>query len=570
MDYSIQKSTQDIKTAQGIIKPELVLKEANIVNVFTGTITKGDIAVSNGKIMGVGNYDGITNIDAGNGYVLPGFINAHCHVESSMVTPYNYACGELMWGTTTIITDPHEIVNVAGHAGIEYILEAAKNSPVNYYVQLPSCVPATTFENAGAVIKAEDLEKYKDNPYVLGLGEMMNYVGVLACDEDVLKKLNAFKDMVIDGHAPGVSGNDLNAYIMGGMATDHESITYEEAIEKVSKGMAVLIREGGASKNLEAIITGVLKNNNTTSNMAFATDDKHLYDIYKEGTIRNNIVKAVKLGMDPVEAVCIATINAARIYGLKNVGAIAPGYVADMVLVDNLKDFNVFHVYKDGVLVAKNGEILLENTDTMTAYGKEIINSVNINKITKEDLVVEMRQEYPVMEMIPGQIVTGCRYLSKEEVDKLISTSEILKIAVIERHNKTGNIGTGYIMGYGLKNGAVATTVAHDSHNLIVVGDNDEDMLRAIEKIVSMQGGYAISSGNEVSGMPLDICGLMSRQEPKEFIKCLEDMINKAKALGVKDGIDPFTTLSFMALPVIPSLRITDMGMFDVNQWKLV
>ena len=561
---------ENISIALGKQKPQLVLKNVNVVNVFTRDITVEDVAINDGIIIGMGQYDGIENVDLTGRYLLPGFINAHCHVESSMVEPINYSYAELMWGTTTIITDPHEIVNVAGHKGMEYILSVAKEAPLNYYVQLPSCVPATPMEHAGAVMLSEDLIKYKDDENVLGLGEMMNYVGVIGGDSDVHQKLLSFSDKVIDGHAPSLTGKELDAYILGGIDTEHECTTYEEALEKARKGMAILIREGGASKNLEAIISGVVKNNNSSWNMAFATDDKHLYDIYMEGTIRNNIVKAVGLGMNPIDAVCIATINAARIYGLKNVGAVAPGYKADLVVVDNLSDFNVSDVYKDGKHVVSDRNIIGKDIKKNDLCPDEILNSVNIKEVKISDLVVKEREEYQVIEMIPGQIVTGCKCVSAKELEELKANKEVLKIAVLERHHKTGNIGTGYITGFGLKDGAIATTVAHDSHNLIVVGDDDEHMLKAIDKIVEMQGGYAISNDNGVYGIPLKICGLMSSADPKQFIEDSEKIIELAKEMGVKEGIDPFITLSFMALPVIPTLRITDMGLFNVSEWKFV
>lgn len=561
---------EKIRAALGRNRAQLVLKRANVVNVFTGDVSVEDVAISDGIIVGTGEYEGEREIDMTDKYVMPGFINAHCHVESSMVTPMNYSLAELMWGTTTIITDPHEIVNVAGHKGVEYVLEAAAKAPLNYYVALPSCVPSTSFENAGAVMLAEDLIKYKDDPNVIGLGEMMNYVGVNGCDRDVLEKLENFSDMVIDGHAPGLDGKELNGYKIAGIDTEHECVTYEEALQKARKGFAILVREGGASKNEEAILTGFIKNGNSTFNLAFATDDKHLYDIYKEGTIRNNIVKAIGLGMPPVQAIQIATINAARIYGLKDVGAIAPGFRADIVVADSLVNLDVSMVIKDGQIVVENGAV----SDTVNReeinYDSAITDSVNLAPICAQDLAVKEMEEYPVIRMIPGQIVTGRSMVPAADIDSLIEKGEILKIAVIERHNATGNIGVGYIAGYGLKNGAVATTVAHDSHNLIVVGDNDEDMMSAINEIKRVHGGYAIASGKDISSLPLKICGLMSDENPDAFIKKLADMIAKARSLGVNEGIDPFTTLSFMALPVIPELRITDMGMFDVVNWCMV
>lgn len=563
-----------IKTALGEIKPSLVLKNGNVVNVFTGDVSVCDVAIADGIIVGLGEYEGVEEIDATGKYIMPGFINAHCHVESSMVTPMNYSLAELMWGTTTIITDPHEMVNVAGHRGVEYILNEAKKSPLNYYVALPSCVPATPFENSGAKMFAKDLITYKENPSVIGLGEMMNYVGVNACDPDVLDKIEAFSDRVIDGHAPGLTKEALSAYKIAGIDTEHECVTYEEALEKARCGMAVLVREGSASKNEEAILKGFIDNGNSTFNLAFATDDKHLYSIYEEGTIRHNVAKAVSLGMNPVQAVQIATINAARIYGLKNKGAIAPGYQADIVMTDDLKEFNVLMVLKDGNIAVKDGKLFGKYSNLKepepVQYHCAITDSVNCAPVDKESLKIEKRDIYPVIKMVPGQIVTQKEMIADKEIKELIEKGEVLKIAVIERHNATGNIGVGYIKGYGIRNASVATTVAHDSHNLIVVGDNDEDMLSAIEEIKRVHGGYAIASGKDVSSLPLKICGLMSDEQPDVFIKKLGEMIELAKSLGVSEGIDPFTTLSFMALPVIPEIRITDMGMFDVTNQTMV
>lgn len=564
------EKTELIKTALGELKPDIVLKNAYVVNVYSGDITVNDVAIKDDVIAGVGDYDGECNIDVSGKYVLPGFINAHCHVESSMVTPYDYCNAELRWGTTTIITDPHEIVNVAGHDGIKYVLDQADIAPVNYYVQMPSCVPATSFEHSGAIMNAEDLAVYKDNKHVLGLGEMMNYVGVNCCDREVLDKIDMFSDTVIDGHAPGLSKHALNSYVAAGIHTEHECTTYEEALEKLRLGLAILVREGSASKNLEAIITGVVRNNTDTFNMAFATDDKHIYDIYKEGTIRHSIVKSVALGLDPVQAVKMATINAARIYGLEKKGAVVPGYMADIVVVDDLKDFNVSMVYKSGNLVCESGKMTGGERKISKKPQDSIMNSVNIKPVSADSLKVEVKDVYPVINMIPGQIVTERLLLKKEEVSRYLEEGKLLKIAVIERHHATGNIGTGYIMGYGLKHGAVATTVAHDSHNLIVVGDNDEDMLKTIEEIVRINGGYAICSEGRLKSLPLRICGLMSEEQPDVFHDNLKEMIYTARKMGVNPSVDPFITLSFMALPVIPSLRLTDMGMFDVDKWRFI
>lgn len=560
-----------INAALGNIVPDMVLKNGKIVNVLTKEIYVADVAIMDGIIVGIGEYEGKNNIDMSDKYIMPGFINAHCHVESSMTTPYNYSLAELMWGTTTIITDPHEIVNVAGHRGIQYILEEAKKAPLNYYVALPSCVPATSFEHAGAIITAKDLLQYKDDSNVIGLGEMMNYVGVNYCDEDVLAKVEAFSDKIVDGHAPALSGHALNAYKIAGIDTEHECVTYEEALEKARLGFAILVREGSASKNEEAILRGFIENGNSTQNLAFATDDKHLYNIYEEGTIRANINKAIELGMNCVDAIAMATINAARIYGLKKLGAIAPGYIADIVVSNSLEKINVELVIKSGEIVVREGKVspILEKQQA-PVKDEAIVKSVNIGEFNIEMLQIKDKPQYPVIEMLPEQIITKKLMIPRHELDRMLEEKEILKIAVIERHNATNNIGVGYIKGYGLKNGAVATTVGHDSHNLLVVGDNDKDMLAAVEEIVRIQGGYAIVSGEVIESLPLRVCGLMNDEKPQILLETLEKMTKAARKLGVKEGIDPFTTLSFMALPVIPELRITDMGMFDVTEWKLL
>ena len=542
-------------------KPDLVLKNARIVNVFTSEIISGDVAVAEGMIVGTGEYSGKKEVDLQGKYVLPGFVNAHVHVESSMVTPEAYAMEELRHGTTTLITDPHEIVNVGGAEAIKDILAAAERSPANYYVMLPSCVPSTPFENSGAVLNAEDLIPFRDNEFVPGLGEMMNSVGVLAGDKDIMAKLDGFEGMIVDGHFPMGTGKALNAYITAGIHTDHESISFEEALEKVRAGLAVLIREGSASRNLDDIVRGIVREGTDISGFAFCTDDKHLADIRRDGTIAYNIRRSIELGLDPIKAIKIATINAARIYGLKRIGAVACGYKADLVVVDELEKMNIVQVYKDGVPFE-------EIKPPKGKYSDILIDNVNIAPITEEAFYIPERENYSVIGIVNKQIVTKKLTYNNEQLKEGISDGSIRKIAVIERHHKTGNCAAAYIKGYGLRHGAVASTVAHDSHNIVVVGDNDSDMYTAVIRLKSIGGGYVIVGDGKIIGeLPLRLGGLMSLKKADAFIPELDAVIEKAFEMGVNREIDPFITLSFMALPVIPELRITDCGLFDVNKF---
>ena len=554
-----------IETAQERELPDLVLKNGKVINVFTGEIVEGDVAIHEGIIVGVGKYSGKTEKDLKGKYVSSGFINAHLHVESSMVTPPVYAYEELKWGTTTVITDPHEIANVGGSEALENILRAAERCPINYYVMLPSCVPATPFEHSGAILKADDLLKFRDNPNVLGLGELMNVVGTLDCYPEIISKIEGFSDKIIDGHAPLVTGNALNAYVTAGVKTDHESITFDEAREKLRCGMAVLVREGSASKNLTAIIKGVVKYGIDTSRMAFCTDDKHLADIRKEGTVRANIKKAVALGLSPVKAIQMATINAANIYGLKKTGAVACGYKADIVVFDDFENMNIDSVYKNGIPLEHIPEPA--NTD----YSKKLLSSVNVGYIDEKAFDIPIKYKYNVIGIIENQIATTKLEMSHRRIEKGMADGTVRKIAVIERHHARDFHACAYISGYGLEHGAIATTVAHDSHNIIVAGDNDKDMLKAVEILKRINGGYVIvKDGEEVASLPLELAGLMSLKSADEFIPELDSIIEKAYEMGVNRNIDPFITLSFMALPVIPEIRITDCGLFDVTSFEFI
>lgn len=558
-----------IRTALGQEKPDLLLKNAKIVNVFSGEIIPGNIAITCGTIAGIGDYDEAEQIvDLEGRYVAPGLIDAHCHVESSMVVPAVYCAEVVRKGTTTLITDPHEITNVAGAGGIRFMLDSSALCPVNYYVQVPSCVPSTDFEHAGAAFTARDMAPFLEEPRVLGLGEMMNYPGLAACDKQVLDKIRLFNGRVVDGHAPGLSGRGLQAYVSAGIETDHESDSYEQALEKLRAGMAILVREGSACRNLRAILNGVIRDQVDTSHMAFCTDDKHLADIRREGTILHCVRQAVLLGMEPVKAIQMATINAARIYRLRDVGAVAPGYRADLVVLDNLDEFDLHAVYKDGAPIGKH------RTPSLS-YGMVdldgITRSVHLPPLTEQSFALPKRELQPIINLIRGQVSTTKSEIPHDQALGLVVTGRLRKIAVVERHHATGNVGVGLIAGYGLSHGAVASTVAHDSHNMIIVGDNDSDMLDAAHELLRVQGGYTLVVDGHVLGtLPLPVGGLMSTLSADEFIPALDEMLVKARRAGVAKGIDPFITLSFMALPVIPEIRVTDMGVFDVTQFRFL
>ena len=551
---------------------DILFKNGRVVDVLTETIYEADVAVADGVIAGIGTYERAYKVvDLKGAYIAPGLINAHCHVESSMAVPEHYCAEELRWGVTTLVTDPHEIANVAGAAGIHYMLQAGGQMPLNYYVNLPSCVPATRFEHSGCVMDARDMAQLINEDGVLGMGEMMNVPGVIYGSAEVQKKLLLFQGAgrVIDGHAPCVRGKELAAYAASGIDTDHESISWDEAKEKLRNGLAVLVREGSASRNLEKIIKGVLADGVDVSNLAFCTDDKHLADIRREGTIRHCVQMAIALGMKPVRALRLASINAARIYGLKRLGALAPGWQADIVIFDNLGNLQPLAVYHKG----KDAWALAENVQPVAA-GAALKGSVKPAPFDEETFSPKhfaAEKEYAVIEMLPGEIFTERSTIKGAEVEKALADGELYLIAVLERHHGTGNVGLGLLRGYGLQKGAAATTVAHDSHNLIVIGTNARDMTLAAQELVRVQGGYTLVHEGEVVGtVPLNICGLMSDTPAEELINSLDKIAEQAHAQGVRQGIDPFISLSFMALPVIPKLRITDMGMFDVEKFTFV
>ena len=554
---------------------DLLLQNGRVVDVLTETIYEADVVIADGKIAAIGprgTYSKAKQVlDLQGTYIAPGLVNAHCHVESSMAAPESYVREELRWGTTTLITDPHEIANVAGAEGIRYMLRAGGQMPINYYVELPSCVPATPFEHAGCVMDAAAMAEVMHDKGVLGMGEMMNVPGVLYNDAEVHKKLDLFhaENRVIDGHAPTVTGKELQAYVASGIDTDHESMSWDEAFEKLRAGLAVLVRQGSACRNLEPIIKGVLASGVDVQNLAFCTDDKHLSDMRKEGTIRYCVKMAVELGMSPVRALRIASINAAKIFGLRHVGAIAPGYDADIVVFNNLEDLEPLHVFWHGQDAWAEADKVVPVEPSAVLKG-----SVRPAAFIEETFALshfEASKEYPVIRMVPGDVYTERESMRGEDVADALAKGDVYLIAVLERHHGTGHVGLGLLAGYGLKNGAAATTVAHDSHNLIVIGTTPADMVVAARELVRVQGGYTLVHKGEVVGtVPLNICGLMSSAAPEELIVSLDEIAEKAHAHGVPNNIDPFISLSFMALPVIPRLKITDMGMFDVDKFEFV
>lgn len=556
--------------AKGMKDSQLVLKNANIINVFTGEIIEGDVAIDNGRIVGIGQYHGEKEIDLKGKYLSPGFIDSHVHIESSMSSPSQFAKVILPRGVTTIIADPHEIANVKGIEGIRYIIDDSKNTPLDVRIMLPSCVPATDFENSGSILEAEDLEELLDEETIIGLGEMMNYPGVISGNDKVLDKLTLFKDKVIDGHGPMIKEKDLNAYIVAGIKTEHECSTVEEVLDRIRLGMYVLIREGSAAKDLRNIIKAVNKGN--LRRFLFCTDDRHPEDLINEGSIDFNIKLAISLGIDPVDAIIMATLNPSECYGLKGKGAIAPGYIADLVVIDNLNDFNIINVFKNGNLVAENNKALFESKIYLP---ESMTRSVKVKDVKIEDIQILMKTNRAnIIGVIEDSLVTE-KVVKEVSIDNgyfKFSNEDILKMVVIERHFATGNIGVGLIENFKLKDGAIGSTIGHDSHNMIVVGDNDEDILTTINELKNIGGGLTIvSKGEVIKSLPLEIGGIMTSRPIEETNAILKEMIKLShERLNINKNIDPFMTLAFMALPVIPKIKLTDMGLFDVEKFDFI
>lgn len=564
-DRQLAAKQRIIAVAAGREKADLVLKNAKYLNVFSNEFLCGDIAVANGLIAGVGKYDGKTEIDVSGKLVLPGFIDAHIHLESSMVTPAEFAKAVVAHGTTTVITDPHEITNVMGIDGVEYMIQASQNLPIDVHFMMPSCVPATEIEESGAELDCKDIDLYLDNKKVLGLAEMMNYVGVINGDKNVLSKIvtSQAHHKKIDGHAPELSGNDLNAYIAAGVYSDHECSTFENALEKLRKGQFIMIREGTAAHNLKALMP--LLTQQYYSRCMFATDDKHPSDLLYGGHIDYIVKQALKNGADPIVALKTATHHAARYFLLNNKGAIASGYLADIVVVDNLEDFNVETVFKCGKLVF-DGEVKDFSAPTVDEkLAEKCFDTFHLDSVTPSSFKVDGK--LGLIGLVGGELLT--RNLGT--ADKIDVENDILKIACMERHKGTNHIGVGYVKGYSLKSGAVATSVAHDSHNIITVGCNDDDIAVAVNAIKDSKGGIAVVENGKIKALlELPIAGLMSDEPLTTVNEKLENAKLSAYELGADKSIDPFMTLSFLSLPVIPSLRITTKGVFDAENWKML
>ena len=567
INRKLLKKQHIINVAAGRQKADLVLKNATFVNVFSGELQTCDIAIAEGLIVGLGCYEGFEEADMTGKIVCPGFIDSHIHLESSLVSPTEFARAVLPHGTTTVITDPHEITNVMGTDGIDYMLCATEGLPLDVRFMIPSCVPASPLDESGANLDYRDVDSFFDHPRVLGLAEMMNFPGIISGDSGAVSKIVASQahHKKIDGHAPGLKDKDLNAYVSAGVYSDHECADMDDAMAKLRLGQFIMIREGTAARNLEALIE-LVKSPRYFDRCMFCTDDKHPSDLLEKGHIDYICREAVRMGADPIQTVQVACLHAARYFLLNNRGAIAPGYLADFAIVEDLKDFHVVTVYKKGKLVYDNGQVADFPSPIIPEHlDKKAHNTFNLPVLTAADFAEKRAKG--VIGMIPGQIITEDRGYA----DHVDTGKDILKMAVIERHHFTRHIGIGYLSGYGLKYGAVATSVAHDSHNIICVGCNDEDMAFAANRITQNRGGIVVvRDGRVLAELPLEIAGLMTAKPLTEVNDLLENAKAAAHSLGVSEGIDPFMTLSFMSLPVIPTLRLTTRGVIDVITQKYI
>jgi len=559
-----------IAVARGDQPADLILANAGVVNTFTGEVIAGNVAICGDRIAGVGDYhEAKQTLDFSGKYLSPGFIDGHVHLESSMLDAGQYAQAVVPRGTSAIVTDLHEIANVCGRKGMRYVLDCVRKLPLDLFLMAPSCVPATHLETSGASVSPEDVRQILRWREAIGLGEVMNFLGVIHGDATVLRKIALSRGKIIDGHAPGVRGKDLSAYIAAGIGSDHESMALEEAREKLQKGMFVMIREGSSEKNLAALLP--LVTDKTYKRCLFVVDDRSAYDLLHDGDIDAVVRKAIRLGLEPVRAIQLATINAAEYFRLGSLGAIAPGYFANILVLDDLDDLSVNTVFYRGRMVAREGRPLfpLPQVDNRTVTG-----TVNMKPVTLKKLSLPATSaELPVIEVVPGQIVTRKRYLKVRVVDgQVISDTErdILKLVVAERHRATGNVGLGMVTGFGLKKGALASSVAHDSHNIIAVGTSDEDIIAAVQEIERLQGGLAaVANGQVLASLSLPIAGLLSDEPLEVVIAQLGKLEQKARELGARLP-SPFATLSFLALPVIPELKLTDRGLVDVTEFKLI
>lgn len=562
--------SKQILQARGEEPADLVLKNCTIIDVFCGDTRRGDIAICGKKIAGIGDYVGVEEIDCDGSFVAPGFMEGHIHIESSMLTPKQFARTVIGHGTTTVICDPHEIANVAGVKGIQHFLKETENLPTTIYCMAPSCVPATHLENSGATLDSKSIETLLNQSKIIGLAEMMNFPGVLFQDEEVMAKLEIArgKNVSIDGHAPGLTGKDLQAYVGTGIRSDHECVTASEATEKVQSGMFVFIREGSTARNLKSLLPAVTSRN--ANRFLLVTDDCHPHELLTEGHLDRILREAIRLGLDPITAIQMVTINVSNCFGLKNVGAVAPGYDADFVIFDDLKSIQIRSVYAAGKKVPSE---IPEKTISVNELGKkypEVYKSVNVDL---EQLSFEMPAESGkarVIKVIKNELITEKAELDIKIKDGLAVADpkrDIIKLAVVERHHRTGNVGRGFVQGIGLQRGALASTIGHDSHNITVLGVNDGDMMLAVKTIVKQQGGIAVvADGKVLETLTLDFAGLMSGENAETVAGSFSNLLKAAKKLGVQVD-DPFMFMSFLALPVIPHLKISDLGLIDVDNF---
>ena len=564
-----------IKVAKKEIKAEVVIKNGKIVNVFTGSITEGDVAIVDGYIAGIGEYEGEEIIDAHGKFIVPGFIDGHMHIESTMLTPNELSKVLIKHGVTTVMADPHEIANVAGTEGINFMLNSSEKLPIDVFIMLPSCVPVTSFESSGARLDAEDLEPFYSHPRVLGLAEVMDFPSVANLNEEMLKKLiNAnINGGIVDGHAAGLSKEELNIYASAGIYADHECANVQDAKDRLELGMYLMIREGTAAKDLKSLLPVITPIN--SRRCMLVTDDKLLDDLIDEGSVDHNVRLAIKEGLDPITAIQMVTINAAEFFGLRSLGAIAPGYQADLLILDDFHSILVNKVIKRGKCIVENGEVkdaIIKGNENNKELASKLP-MINMKELRKNDLEIQLSSELcNVIEIVPNSLMTYHKIEKADINNGYFSTSILkdqLKIAVIERHHSTGNIGLGIVKGFGIKSGAIATTVAHDSHNIVVIGTSDEEMLLAVDHIKKMNGGIAIVSGKEVvASLPLAIGGLMSENG---YLKVQEELYDLNKALnriGFEKEFNPFLTLSFLTLPVIPEIKLTDKGLFEFKTFS--
>ena len=557
-----------LSVARGEQPAELLFKNAQLVNVFSGEIHPADVAVDDGRIVGIGEYEARETVDLQGAYLAPGLIDGHFHVESTMVTVPDFARAVVPHGTSAMVIDPHEFTNVLGKEGIEYVLAASTGVPIDFFIMLPSCIPATHLETSGARLHASDLADMINDERIAGVAELMNYPGVFLGAETELAKIRAGKGKLIDGHAPGLRGRNLNAYALAGIRSDHESTELEEAREKLRLGMHLLVREGSTERNLEHIISLVTPQN--SANCSFATDDKLPGDLISEGHIDHSIRKAISLGLAPITAIQMGTINTARHYRLRNHGAIAPRYWADFLVLDDLEKFVVRRVYKKGKLVAEDGEYRGPDVPPV----KQPRTTMNIRFGGAPDIVVKAKGAKPikVIEIVPDQIITNAITVPPKTVNGEIvsdTTRDVLKLVVVERHNATGNVGVGFVRGFQLQRGALGSTVAHDAHNVVVVGVDDSDIVAAVAALQKMGGGQvAIEDGREVAALSLPIAGLVSDRPLPDVVEKIDELKAAAARLGSALPA-PFMSLSFLSLSPIPALKLTDQGLVDAVNMKL-